>query len=178
MLERTTIARPYAEAAFAQACEEDRLGQWSATLELLNMIVSDPDMIGIINNPNFTEDQLYQLIVDIGGDQLGRSSKNFAYVLIDAGRITLMPEIAALFEQSRAAVEGISAVDITTAFPLSDAEINGISEAISKHIGKKVKMHTAENKDLIGGIIIQIGDSVIDASLRGHLESLNSMFVQ
>lgn len=177
MLEKTTIARPYAEAAFAQAQEEGRLSEWSAWLNLLSMIVSDPDMARIINNPALTSERLYQLIVDISGNQPGRSGRNFIRVLIDAGRIILAPEIAALFEQRQAAVEGISEVSITTAFPLSDAEINAISTAISKNLNKKVNMNIAEDRHLLGGVIIQIGDSVIDACLRGQLESLNSMFV-
>lgn len=178
MLEKATIARPYAEAAFAQALEEGKLGDWSVMLNLLNVVVSDDSMRGVINNPKLSGEQLHQFIVDICGDTLSKAGKNFVRVLINAERIGLAAEIFSLFEQKRAAAEGISEVDVVSAYPLDDAQLSTISESISKRIGKKVDINTEEDKDLIGGVIIRVGDSVVDASLRGRLKELNSVFAQ
>ncbi len=178
MVEKATIARPYAEAAFSNALEEDKLGDWSAMLNLLGVVVSDDNMRGVINNPKLSGEQLHQFIVDICGDKLSQTGKNFVRVLIDAERIGLAANIFSLFEQKRAAAEGISEVDVISAYQLDDAQISVISESISKRIGKKVDINTEEDKDLIGGVIIRVGDSVVDASLRGRLKELNSVFAQ
>lgn len=178
MLEKATIARPYAEAAFAQALEEGKLSDWSAMLNLLNVIVSDEQMRSVINNPKLTSEQLAQFIFDIAGDKLSKTGKNFVSILVDAERIGRAAEIFSLFELKRGATEGISEVDVTSAYPLDDAQINAISESISKRLGKKVDINTEDDKDLIGGVIIRAGDSVVDASVRGRLKELNNIFAQ
>jgi F-type H+-transporting ATPase subunit delta len=178
MLEKATIARPYANAAFDQAIDESKLSEWSVMLNLLSVIVSDDNMSAVINNPSLSNEALYQFFADIGGDKFSQSGKNFIRVLIDAERIDLAAEVFELFEQKRAAAEGISDVDVISAYPLDDAQVSAISESISKRLGKKVDINTEEDKDLIGGVIIRAGDSVIDASLRGRLKELNSVFAQ
>jgi F-type H+-transporting ATPase subunit delta len=178
MLEKATIARPYAEAAFAQALEEGKLSDWSAMLNLLNVVVSDDNMRGVINNPKLSSEQLHQFIVDICGDKLSKTGNNFVRILIDAERISLAAEIYSIFEHKRAAAEGISEVDVISAYPLDEAQISAISESFTTRIGKKIDINTEEDKDLIGGVIIRAGDSVIDASLRGRLKELNSVFAQ
>ena len=178
MLEKATIARPYANAAFDQAIEEGKLSDWSAMLNLLGVIVSDSNMNQVINNPKLSNEQLYQFIADIGGDKFSQAGKNFIRILIDAERIGLAAEIFTIFENKRAAAEGISEVDVISAYPLDDAQVNVISDSISKRLGKKVDINTDEDKDLIGGVIIRAGDSVIDASIRGRLKELNSLFAQ
>ena len=178
MLEKATIARPYANAAFEQALEEGKLAEWSDSLNLLGVIISDENMSGVINNPKLSSDGLYQFIIDIAGDKLTQSAKNFIRILIDAERIGLASEVFNIFEQMKAAAEGISEVDVISAYPLDDAQVSSISESISKRLGKKIDVNTEEDKDLIGGVVIRAGDSVIDASLRGRLKELNSVFAQ
>ncbi len=178
MLEKATIARPYANAAFDQAIDESKLGEWSTMLNLLGLIVSDDNMNAVINNPSISNEALHQFIADIGGDKFSQSGKNFIRVLIDAERIDLATDVFELFEQKRAAAEGISDVDVISAYPLDDAQVSAISESISKRLAKKIDINTEEDKDLIGGVIIRVGDSVIDASLRGRLKELNSVFAQ
>ena len=178
MLEKATIARPYANAAFDQAIEEGKLSEWSSMLNLLSVIVSDENMRGVINNPKLSSEQLHQFIADICGDKLSKTGNNFTKVLVDAERIGLAAEIFNLFEQKRSAAEGISEVDVISAYALDDAQINAISESISKRLSKKIDINTEEDNDLIGGVIIRAGDSVVDASLRGRLKELNSVFAQ
>ncbi len=178
MLEKATIARPYAEAAFDQALEEGKLADWSAMLNLLKAVISDKNMHAVIHNPQLSSEQLYQFIIDICGDVLSQTGKNFVKILVDAERIGLAAQIFSLFEQKKAAAEGISEVDVIAAYPMDDAQVNNISDVISKRLGKKVDIKTSEDKNLIGGVVIRAGDSVIDASLRGRLKELNSVFAQ
>ena len=178
MLEKATIARPYAEAAFAQALEEGKLADWSKMLGLLKTVITDTNMRSVIKSPKLDSDQLYQFIVDVCGTSFSQTGKNFIKILVDAERIGLAAEVFTVFENKRTAAEGISDVDVITAYPLDDAQVKTISDAISKRLGKKIDINTKENKDLIGGVVIRAGDSVIDASLRGRLKELNSVFAQ
>ena len=99
-------------------------------------------------------------------------------ICVDAGRIGLASEISVLFERKRSAAEDISEVDVVTAYPLNENQIKKISESLSKRTGNKIDINIEENKDLIGGVIIRVGDSVVDASLRGRLEELNNVIAQ
>lgn len=178
MLEKATIARPYAEAAFAQAVDESQLNEWSAFLGSLKTIVEDAGMQTVIGNPKMSQEQLAGFIIDICGSSISQSCKNFVKILVNAERINLATEVFNLFEQKRAAAQGISDVKVTSAFPLDDSQTSGIADAISRRLGKQVNVETSEDKDLIGGVVIRAGDAVIDASVRGRLKELNNLFAQ
>ena len=176
MQENTTIARPYAEAAFAQASEEGDLGRWSEMLRLLSTIVSDPRMRGVIGNPVMDEERLYQLFVDVSGERLTPTGRNFLRILVRAKRIALAPDIYRMFEHSRAQAEGVARVEVIAAYDLDDQQRQRITEAMKRRLGKKVEISSTTDQSLIGGAIIRSGDSVIDASIRGLLEKLRIEF--
>ncbi len=178
MLEKATIARPYAEAAFSQALDEGALGDWSVFLGNLKLVVGDENMRHVITNPRLNEQQLADLIIELCGEAVSQSHKNFVKIIVDAERISLAPEIAGLFEQHKAAAEGMSEVDVISAFTLDDSQLSAISDAIAKRLGKKIDINAKEDKDLIGGIVIRAGDAVIDASVKGRLKELTNLFAQ
>ena len=173
MLEKTTIARPYAEAAFEQAQEEGALKEWSELLATLAAVVSDKQMDNLLENPHITDEQLMQIITSVTGD-LGTSRSNFIRILIDAERLQFVPQMAELFEMRRLDVEGLANVEVVSAYPLEDAQRQRISEIMAKRLNRKIELEESTNKDLIGGAIIRNGDRVIDASLRGQLEELRN----
>ncbi len=178
MLEKATIARPYAEAAFAQALEEGQLNEWSGFLDKLRLIITDENMRGVLHHPQLSHEQLAQFIIDICGEGLSQTQSNFVSLLVEAERIQLADELCALFEQKKAAVEGISDVHVISAFALDQSQIDTISQAVAKRLGKQVEIQTEEDKELIGGVIIRSGDAVVDASVRGRLKELTNIFAQ
>lgn len=178
MLEKATIARPYASAAFSLALDEGSLGEWSVFLGNLKLIVKDSDMRRVINSPKLSDQQLAALIIELCGENVNQSQQNFISILVNAERISLAPEIDDLFEKSKAAAEGMSEVDVISAYALDDAQLNTISDAIAKRLGKKVDIHASEEKELIGGVVIRAGDAVIDASIKGRLKELTNLFAQ
>jgi F-type H+-transporting ATPase subunit delta len=177
MAEVTTIARPYALAAFKQAMEEGNLGKWSEMIETLALIVSDPLMKGLIANPMVKRDQLADLIVDVGGQSLSETGKNFVRVLAEKGRLKLVPEVRTIFEEERADFEGRSRVEVTSAFELDEDQKNKISSAMSKRLGTQVDVSVTVDNALIGGVVIRAGDLVIDASLRGRMSRLANVLL-
>jgi F-type H+-transporting ATPase subunit delta len=176
MLEKTTIARPYAQAAFNQASEERDLGKWSSMLKLISTIVSDPLMRSVINNPRHGDEQLFSIIEDIAGDTLSKTGKNFLKILIQAGRLAVVPEIFLLFEKKRADAEGLAEVEVISAFPLLEDQQKTIAKVMATRLGKKIEIKTSIDSSLIGGAVIRTGDSVIDASIRGRLKQLANEF--
>ena len=98
--------------------------------------------------------------------------------MIDARRISLAAEISVIFEQKRSAAEGVSEVNVITAYPLDESQIKIITESLGKRTGNKIDINIKEDEDLIGGVIIRAGDSVVDASLRGRLKELNNIIAQ
>lgn len=174
MAEVITIARPYALAAFKQAKDEDNLSEWSEMIETLALIVSDPLMKGLIANPMVKRDQLAELIIDVGGQSLSGTGKNFVRVLAEKGRLKLVPEVRTIFEEERAESEGRSRVEVTSAFELDENQKDKISSAMSKRLGTEVDISVTVDNALIGGVVVRAGDLVIDASLRGRMSRLAS----
>ena len=172
MAETGELARPYAVAAFKQAEEEGKLGEWAEMLDLLAAVARDPTMGGFIANPRVDRARLVDLFIDVCGDRLSDTGRNFVRVVGQYGRFALLPAIAQRFAEERAAREGRNQVHVTSAFDLSKSQRSTIVAAMEKRLGTKVTLDCAVDDSLIGGVVIRAGDLVIDASLRGRLGQL------
>jgi F-type H+-transporting ATPase subunit delta len=172
MAERTTVARPYADAAFELAREGNALPRWSEMLKFAEAIATDPQMIDALLSPKLDAGDKTSLFLSIAGDRLAEEMRSFVRVLIEADRIELLPEIRVLFESLRNEAEGVAKATIETALPLSDAQLAEITGALSKRLGKRIETSTSINPALIGGARIAVGDTVIDGSVRGKLEQM------
>ena len=175
MAESGELARPYAVAAFKQAEEEGRLGEWAGMLELLATVARDPMVSGLIANPGVDRARLVEFFVDVCGDRLSDTGRNFVKVVGHYGRFALLPEVSRRFAEERATREGRNQVQVTSAFELSEAHRATIVEAMEQRLGTKVTLDCEVDDSLIGGVVIRAGDLVIDASLRGRLEQLGQM---
>jgi F-type H+-transporting ATPase subunit delta len=173
-----TAARPYAQAVFELAREEGEFGPWSGMLSLLNTVVSDPNMKVLLANPTLKAAFLADFILDVCGDHLTEDGRSFVRVLAGAGRLLLVPQISALYEQQRIEAEGVVEVELISAYPLEETERQGITDAMTKRLGKKITITANINKDLIGGVVIRAGDSVIDASVSGRLRQLGNLLAE
>jgi F-type H+-transporting ATPase subunit delta len=168
----SALARPYGLAAFKQAREEGKVEEWSNMLQLLVRILQDPTMRGLIANPKVNEQQLAELIIDVGGDGLSKTGGNLVRIMAENERLVEMAGVAAVFEEERDRIEGRSHVDVTSAFELTDTQRKNIADSMSKRLGTEVEISVTVDKSLIGGVVIRAGDTVIDASLRGRLSQL------
>ncbi len=173
MAEKTTIARPYAQAIFAIAQEQGALAKWSAMLGLTATVVSDPQVVPLIGNPNVTREQIVDLLFGVCGDNLNDTGKNMVRVLADNGRLNVLPEIAALYEVERARAEGTLEAEVISAAELSSAQQQTIAEALKKRLGREVTLEVTIDASLLGGVIIRAGDLVIDNSAKGKLAKLS-----
>lgn len=171
--EHITIARPYAQAVFELARDRDALAAWSERLELLAVVVSDPDMARLLGNPHIPAERLAELIGDICGDALGDGGP-LVRLLAENRRLALLPELRLHFEAYRAEAEKIVHADVTSAFPLSAGQRDRIAAALRKRLGREVELSYTTDESLIGGAVIRAGDLVIDGSVAAHVDRLAS----
>ena len=168
------LARPYAIAAFKQAQDENAAAAWSSYLEVLNTIVDDPLMKGVLSNPKVDNQRAAALILDVAGDRLSQSAQNFVKVLAQYGRLDLLPQVRLQFEEQRAKLEQRTRVEVTSAYELSDSDQAQIAEAMARKLGTAVDLEIEVDNSLIGGCIMRAGDLVIDGSVRGRLAKMAS----
>ena len=168
----TTIARPYAEAVFARAVETDKLELWSDMLELLAMAAQDPALSGLIASPKLDKSQMTELMLDIGGGRLSDEGQNLVRVLVDNGRLSVLPDIAGLYEQRKAQHQGTLDVQVTSAFKLQPAQEQQLTAALKRKLGRDVRITSEQDPALIGGFRLRAGDMVIDGSVAGQLGKL------
>jgi F-type H+-transporting ATPase subunit delta len=172
MAELTTLARPYAKAAFKFALENSQLDQWSANLGLAAQVIADEQAAELISAPQLTADQKAQLIIEVCGDSVTDGAKNYFSVLSANDRLALLPVISTLFEQYKADQEKSIDVDITSAFDLADDEQQKLANALGQKFNRDIKVSVDTDKSLIGGVVVRSGDMVIDGSVAGRLKKL------
>ncbi len=172
MAEKTTIARPYAQATLALAKEQNALQQWSDMLQFASAVAADEDMAALIDSPKLSSEQLAGLFLDICGDKLNEHGKNMIRVLAENDRLDVLAEITELFEIERAQSEGTIEAQVISAVELSDAQKSGITESLKKRLGRDVTLNCSVNAAIVGGAIIRAGDVVIDGSVTGKLDKL------
>jgi F-type H+-transporting ATPase subunit delta len=174
MADKTTIARPYARAAFEEAQAHGRLAEWSRALGIAAQVVEYPRVPQLIENPQVLPAQLAGLIIDVTGAQFGDLGRNFIATLADNHRLAYLPQISALFDALKDEAEGIAEVTVTSATPLDEAQRRRLSEALARRLKREVRLHFATDAGLIGGAVLRAGDLVIDGSLRGKLERMTN----
>src|SRR5580698_4539261 len=177
MADKTTIARPYAKAAFAEARGDSMLDAWSGALHTAAAVVGDPRVHSLLGDPHVTPEQLSKLVLDIAGAGLGAHGRNFVQLLAEAGRLNCLTQIAALFDTYKDDAEGIADVTVTSATPLDERQQQSLTAALSRRLKREVRLHCTTDPELLGGAVVRSGDLVIDGSVRGRLERIANELV-
>lgn len=172
MAETATIARPYAEAVFGLADKAGAGAAWLGMLAIMAQVAGNPDMRSCIGNPNVGPKALYDLFIALCREDFPAEARNFVRVLIANDRLALLPEIHAQFADLKNEREGVLEAEIRSAFPLDNAQINGLVADISRRFKRRVQPRVTVDRELIGGVRITVGDEVIDGSVRGKLDNM------
>lgn len=173
MAEVSTIARPYAKAAFEHAVEKGELSQWSQALALASVVAAHDDVKSALDSPALSGEQKSAVFIDVCGADLSNEVKNFITVLAEHKRLSVLPAIADAFEVLKSLQEQAVDVDVTSAFELSAEQQANLAEKLKNKWQKEVSVKTQVDNSLIGGVIIRAGDMVIDNSIRGKLAQLS-----
>ncbi|MDP2784754.1 MAG: F0F1 ATP synthase subunit delta [Sulfurimicrobium sp.] len=171
-METVTIARPYAEAVYRLASQKAALAEWSRMLATASAVASDATMSDAIANPKFTSANVEQVFLAVTDKELNEEGKNLIRLLLENGRLALLPVIAAQFEKLKAEQSGLLEADIVSAFPLSAEQEKEMAGLLEKRFARKVTTRVRVDPELIGGVKINAGDVVIDASVRGQLDNM------
>ncbi len=172
MSELTTLARPYAKAAFGFALENKSLSAWSEMLGFLSSVAKDEGVTALLDSPSMTKEKAAEAILSIAKDQVDDRGENFIRLLADNGRLELLPEILTLFENHKAEYEKTVDVNLTSAVELTKQQLTELDNKLEGKLGRKVNINCEIDPKVMGGLIIRAGDLVIDASIRGKLDEL------
>jgi F-type H+-transporting ATPase subunit delta len=172
MADKSTIARPYARAAFEEARAHEALGPWSEALRVAAEVVKDPRVAALLGNPHVTPEQLAQLVTGIAAAKLGPHGANFVSTLAANRRLRFLPEISTRFDELKDAAEGVADVTVTSAAALNDAQRAKLAAALEKRLKRKVRLHCEVDAGLIGGAVVRSGDLVIDGSVSARLHRI------
>jgi F-type H+-transporting ATPase subunit delta len=178
MAELTTVARPYAEAAFRRAKETAALDTWSSALAVLAAAGQEPSAIAFAANPKASVGQLEAVLLELLGALATAEVRNFVTVVLENRRFALLPKIAELFEQLKAAEQGSVHAHIESAFELDAEQLEALKSSLASRYGKRITTSVAVRPELIGGVRMLVGDDVIDASVRGKLAALSARLAQ
>jgi len=172
MAEISTIARPYAVATYQLGKEKKALKQWSEMLGFAAAVVNDAQMKAYIEDPKVNANDLEATLLKVCGDKLNEHGQNLIKVLVEYGRLSILPAISAAFEELKAQDEGTLEAQIIAASKPSAAETKDLVKRLEAKFGKKIEASVSVDPEIIGGIKIIVGDTVIDASVQGQLQNL------
>jgi F-type H+-transporting ATPase subunit delta len=174
MAEPSTIARPYAEAAFRLAAAQGKLADWSATLADLSAVAADERVRAAVGDPNLSAPKVAGLFISILAGKLSGEAENFIRVLAENGRLDVLAEIRAQYEVLKNECEGVIEAEVCSAFEMEPAQVADLVSRLEKKTGRKVRARVSVDRSLIGGVKIVLGDKVIDGSVRAQLGALEN----
>ncbi|CAN5426249.1 F0F1 ATP synthase subunit delta [soil metagenome] len=170
MAELATIARPYADALF-KASSSDLAGT-AIWLDELAAIAGNQQLLQYADSPKVTSEQVFTLITGVVKSALPDAAKNFLRTVIDNGRLSALPDVAAQFRALKNVQGGTSDAMVYSAFPIDAAALADVSAALEKRFGRKLNVNVRLEPALIGGIRVVVGDEVLDTSVKARLEQM------
>jgi len=176
MSSHTTLARPYAKAAFglAQDSGQDALARWQDMLNLASQMTADERVAGLLENPQVTASQAVDLLCAVAGTRFDEDFKRFLRVLGENRRLPLLAEITSLYSKLKQAAEHQLRVRVVAARPLDEDQAQRLRAALARRFDRDIELESEIDPDVLGGAIIYAGDQVIDGSLRGRLHKLST----
>lgn len=174
MSKQTIIARPYAKAVFELAIEQGSIKTWAELLQMAAFVIKQPMVQDLLDNPRISAKQACDFLMKVCSAKLTKEGENFFKTLAERDRLSVIPEIAELFEIYRAEQEKQMKVMVTSALPLTQEEQHQLMHALKKRLQREIILTCQVDNGLIGGLIIQADDLVMDGSVRGKLARLQA----
>lgn len=177
MSSQTTLARPYAKAAFQLAKQAKALQAWDEMLAISAAIAGDEKVLKLIESPHVSAEQALALITDAAGDKLDDRFRGYLGVLAENDRLPLLGDIRSIYSRLRHKAERRLVARVVSAVELSDEQRQRLTAALAKRFDAEVELENDIDPGVIGGAVIYAGDQVIDGSLRGRLRKLEQSLV-
>lgn len=174
----SSLARPYAHAAFEYARENKQLKEWATFLTLAASVVRNPEVQRLLQIPDFTSEQLNQFFEEVLARTLDDARKNFLKLLGQYHRYNVLPEIVTGYNALVAALEKVCTARVITAVPATDDFQQRITKALANRTKSDVSIVYEVDPEIIGGAIVHIRDEVMDGSVRNKLDRLQEFLLR
>jgi len=171
MSELTTVARPYAKAAFDYAVEHNAIDNWLAML-VFAAEVSKNETIKQLIKSTANKEEVTKVFIGVCEEQLDQNGQNLIKLMAENNRLSLLPDVATLFSELKNEYEKTVEVAVTSAVELSAKQQDSLVQSLEKRLAKKVKLNCRVDESIVGGLLIKAGDTVIDSTIRGKLDRL------
>ena len=173
MAQAITLARPYARAAFELAHEAGTLGEWSQAFSFAAAVAKDPRVSALVGDPRVKPAQLVALHLPQG---MGTDTAfaQFLQTLAEQRRLALLPEVAELYEEHKREAGSQLKVKVTSAMALDAAQAEQLKASLKRRFKREIELESHVDPALLGGVVIDTGNEVIDGSARGRLQRLAS----
>lgn len=172
MAEAITIARPYAEAVFKSAQAKNTVKAWSEMLQYAAAVSNEAQVTALIGNPSVSAKQLAEIFLTICKNKLNDEGRSLVMLMAENGRLDVLPQVSQLFEQLKSQYEGILDANIVSAFAMNDGQLKKLIANLEQKFKHKINARVSIDPELIGGVKVEIGDEILDTSVRGKLEAM------
>jgi F-type H+-transporting ATPase subunit delta len=177
MARRQSAARRYAEAAFSVAMRDDAVEAWRSELDSAAEIVGEERIGRALANPSIPLETRLATAEDTFGKLVGNKMLNLIGLLLRRGRIEELPRLAAEFRRLDDERQGITHATATSASPLTADEVRALTQRLEQYTGGRIQLDVEVDPSLLGGLVVRVGDRLIDGSVRSRLERLRNQLV-
>jgi F-type H+-transporting ATPase subunit delta len=164
-------ARRYAEALFSIARDRGSIDAWADELAQLRALAMNRGGMRVLESPELSLAKKEEIIQAAAGP-LSPETTALVKILLQRGRVELIPALADAFNERVRKHRGIELANVTTAVPLEEAERRLVTQWLNARLGQTVEIEEHVDPNIIGGVVARVGDQLIDASVRGRLETL------
>ncbi|QJA06103.1 ATP synthase F1 subunit delta [Thermosulfurimonas marina] len=177
---RTIIAQKYARGLFAVGKEQGRFQEFGEELKRVGaFLAASPEVLEALESPIYPPDLKMEIVEEvIKGLSLDEEVARFLRLLVEKKRIQYIQAIIEAYDQLVDEELGIVRAEVRAAFSLGEEEKGRLSETLKKLVGKEVKLQVSEDPELIGGLVVRIGDLVLDGSVRTQLEAFKESIIR
>lgn len=167
------VGKRYAEALFEVALELNKLQEFKEEIKAISQVLnSEPKLKTIFEHPKLSKDEKKDIINSIFKDRVSQEIINLCYIVIDKGREAYLTQISEEYTKLSNESQGIVEAKAITAIPMAEKEMKKLENQLSKKLDKKVLLSNEIDSTIIGGVLVTIGDKIIDASIKGRFEKL------
>ncbi|HET7494313.1 MAG TPA: ATP synthase F1 subunit delta [Candidatus Limnocylindrales bacterium] len=177
MARRSSAPRRYAEAAFEVAMRDDTIAAWRSDLELAAGLVGDPRATAVLANPAIPVERRAEATSSMLGERISTPARNLVQLMLRRGRIEDLPRVAAEFRRLDDERQGITHATAVSATELTADEVRALTQRLEQSTGGRIALQVDVDPDLLGGIVVRVGDRMIDGSVRGRLERLRNQLI-
>lgn len=165
-------AKRYAQAAFELAKSQDALDRWEQDLRRVSDTLTMPQVHTFFASPSVPDEAKRQALASLLPAEADQFVRNLMLLMLDRGRLDLVPAVAATFHDLVLDERGVAIANITTAVELQPLELQQVVSQVGRITGKEISPRTFVDESLIGGIVVRVGDQLIDGSVRTQLIQL------